>query len=723
MDASPPEVGSPWPAGREASASASSSPQDGMLDPLVDWLYERNLAPPIAGIPFAVLIAAVSWDSFPRDQLLFWLVLKLMTSVARVTLGLAYRWRRPWRPRAVWARWQVACLGMDALVWGLLGVWFASLDQVPESAVIGATLIGIAALHSGILSSHFPANAAFTACLLVPTALRGLYLGDRLGTFTAVGLFTLVALLLVTGRRAARSSQDLLRLRFELDRALELAHRQSAVKSQFLATMSHEMRTPLHGILGTVRLLQQRVRDDEQLDHLALVERSGEHLLGVINDVLDFSRIEAGRLAIRERPYDLARTVRDAVALFTAAAHAGSLRIDLELDLPRPCWIEGDGIRVRQILLNLVGNAVKFTERGEVRVTASLAGDRVRFVVADTGPGISAEDQPHIFAPFHQGDSSYSRKFSGTGLGLAISRELARAMGGDLSYASAPVRGAIFTLDLPWRPAPEPEPAGGRPAPLPRLSGRVLLAEDNALNVIVARAALEKMGLLITLAADGEQAVAGCRAAPPDVVLMDCHMPGVDGFEATRRIRAEEQARGRGRTPIIAVTASALADDRQRSLDAGMDDVLAKPFTAESLGAVLQHYLPASGEPAADPGSPPPIAFVGAGDALARFGGNHELYHQVLAGFAAGYGGAVQALEDELARGGNDDALRRAHTLKGLAGTVGALPLEDAARRLEAAIRDGASRADLDACLVATAGELRRAIEDCARVTAPREGA
>jgi CheY-like chemotaxis protein len=238
---------------------------------------------------------------------------------------------------------------------------------------------------------------------------------------------------------------------------------------------------------------------------------------------------------------------------------------------------------------------VKFTEHGGVDVTATVTGDRLRIAVRDTGIGISADDATRIFDPFQQADGSFSRRFAGTGLGLTISRELARAMGGDLSCDSTPGEGSVFTFEVPWQPCDVPA-AVVAPAAAPvqaKLTGRVLLADDNPVNVLVAKGMLQRLGLEITVVTDGAQAVASYVADVPAIVLMDCHMPQMDGFEATRRIREEEAARGWPRIPIVAVTANAFRDDRERSLAAGMDDHLAKPFRLEDLRARIAPFLAA----------------------------------------------------------------------------------------------------------------------------------
>jgi len=441
--------------------------------------------------------------------------------------------------------------------------------------------------------------------------------------------------MLLEGERSARRITELLWLRFTTDRiaqeraeALKLAQRHSAVKDQFLATMSHEMRTPLHGILGLARLVSQKLPArpgvlNESREHLALIERSGEHLLSIISDVLDFSRIEAGKLQIDQSPFDLHALIDDVLSLLAVTAAEKGLPLVRDIDLPSPCMVYGDAARVRQVLHNLVGNAIKFTDMGQVRVRAhrntcpddkpdSGCAKRIIFQVEDTGIGIAPEQQAMVFDAFHQADGSFVRRHRGTGLGLTISREIARAMNGDIVCESTLGKGSVFTLNVPLPAVTNSEPTRflvTRPSTLmhelahapdaPRFVGHVLLAEDNPVNALVAQAILAQLGLKVTHVEDGLQALEVLN--PPghgiDIVLMDCQMPVLDGIEATRRLRCLEQEQGRPSLPVIALTANVMSQDRDRCRAAGMDDHLAKPFTPEDLSAVLKSHLHSERQP------------------------------------------------------------------------------------------------------------------------------
>ncbi|MFO1218455.1 MAG: PAS domain S-box protein [Burkholderiaceae bacterium] len=389
--------------------------------------------------------------------------------------------------------------------------------------------------------------------------------------------------------------------RREVERALaqarDAAEAASRAKSAFLANTSHEIRTPLNGLLGLARLARQRGVDEAlRQNYLDQIADSAENLSAIISDILDLSKIEAGKLEIEASDFDLHALLQSLHRGYASVAAPRGIGVTLAIDPAVPVQVRGDAMRLRQILSNYLHNALKFTARGHVALQArALADGRLRFEVTDTGAGIDAATQARLFQPFTQADDSITRRFGGTGLGLSICRELARLMGGDVGVDSRVGRGSTFHVDLPLPAvaAQPPRPAEAASASSTLAGAHVLLVEDNPVNMLVARTMLEQWGLRIEAAADGQEALDAVAAAAQrgdafDAVLMDVQMPGMSGYEATQRLREHHPAQ---ELPVIALTAAALVSEREQALALGMNDFLTKPIDGEKLFAVLQRWI------------------------------------------------------------------------------------------------------------------------------------
>jgi signal transduction histidine kinase/AmiR/NasT family two-component response regulator len=425
----------------------------------------------------------------------------------------------------------------------------------------------------------------------------------------------------VETQRTGRDITEERRTSDELRQSRDEAIAANMAKSRFLAIMSHEIRTPMNGIVGITDLLLEGPLTPEQKTHARVIAQSARALMTLIDEILDFSRIEAGKLELTEAPFSISETIQGCIALLEPNAFAKQLDLDWGIKGPPPPLLMGDEKRVRQILLNLISNAVKFTDKGRISVSLRADGDscdhgpvRVRLSVTDTGIGLTSRECETVFAEFERADAAAQRHDGGTGLGLAIARQIARAMHGDISVESVPGRGSTFHAELMFdracpnavalrealRSTSAEEPDTSEIPPPEAGAHRVLLVEDNAVNALLATRLLEREGCSVVRARTGDEAVASVARSlagvdPPfDLILMDIYMPRLDGIEAARAMRRAVASRNDKTCrlpPIIAVTANAFEADRQRYLAAGMDDYLAKPFDASALRAILRRWL------------------------------------------------------------------------------------------------------------------------------------
>jgi signal transduction histidine kinase/ActR/RegA family two-component response regulator len=401
---------------------------------------------------------------------------------------------------------------------------------------------------------------------------------------------------LVTGLEHQR--QTLQAQTVELEQARAQAESANVAKSQFLATISHEFRTPLNGILGTTELLLDSPLTASQRRFAKTAHLSATALLALVDDVIDLSRIEAGKFTLRNTSFDLRALIEEAMDLMAAIARDKPISLDCRLPPQLPARLLGDPVRLRQLLVNLLHNGVKFTDRGSVTLSVTMNGHdeagalRLRFEVRDTGQGIAQDYLDSVFDAFTQADASTTRRHGGSGLGLAIAKDLTELMGGRLGVESRLGEGSTFWFELALHPAIEAPPKSTPPPPIEigELAAHVLLAEDDSVNQMVVEAMLTRLGCIVEVAADGHAALGAATHRHYDLILMDCHMPVMDGFDATRRIRDDEFERSRGHTPIVALTADALAGDRERCIESGMDDYMTKPVSSAMLAACVERW-------------------------------------------------------------------------------------------------------------------------------------
>lgn len=527
----------------------------------------------------------------------------IMTGIAALTamfcLVLALRLRKP-----------VDLIPLELGILGANGLMLANVlaDQAlgfEEHQLVYHVLLAIAfATAAPTRRVAYPSVAAALITMFVLSQParpeirdNGVFLALAAG-FVSIGMSMLARRTVLRELSARLAAEQLAgKLQKELARNEELRRTAQALalseqaanrtKTEFLATITHELRTPLNGVLGMAEVMALEELSDEQRTRLAIIQGSGRALLSTINDVLDISKIEAGRLELSPTVFDLGRLADDLFNLYRSLAAEKDLKLTFEVDPAARGWRRGDDVRLRQVISNLLSNALKFTQEGAISVFIRTEGDTVRVSVADTGIGVAPERAPFLFEKFVQADASTTRRFGGTGLGLAISKEIVGLMGGDIDFTSAAGEGSCFTFQIPLPKASAP--ALGADAPPPEFDRvRVLVADDNAVNRTVVQTLLAQFGIQSTTADDGKSAIAAWEQEPFDLILMDIHMPIMDGLAATAAIRAQERAEGRARTPIVALTASVLSQETETYFAAGMDDFVAKPIELARLIEAIQ---------------------------------------------------------------------------------------------------------------------------------------
>ncbi|HTX51698.1 MAG TPA: ATP-binding protein [Caulobacteraceae bacterium] len=589
----------------EGSRTAEANP-GGRVDDAATWLFlasSRNI--PIRLATAAAIAVAALPLMGPRTPLCWWGAV-LLTALVETRLANAVR--AGWRP-PVWEAIPVPTVALSvtsgAIYTLFMALFWINGDPIARAFAMAQTSISVVY----ILLQYYARPRIFLICVspyligvsvaVGTMAASSIQTGHPWLVLTAVVALGLICNLFISAQRQLSGSRDALRrARAEAQERGVAAEAANEAKSAFLATMSHEIRTPLNGVLGLAQAMAADSLSRVQRERLEMIRQSGETLLAILNDVLDLSKIEAGRFELEAVEFDLGELMRGAHSAFTALANKKGLSFDLTIEPAARGVYLGDPTRVRQILYNLISNALKFTEHGEVRVIAAPVDGALELKVSDTGVGVPANRVSALFEKFTQADASITRRYGGAGLGLAICRELADLMGGTVAAASELGRGSTFTVRLPLAKLREAhasaftlpaEPETGE-APT-RLDVRVLAAEDNSVNQLVLKTLLHQIGVDPVVVGNGQEAVDAWKSQHWDVILMDMQMPIMDGLTATRCIRETEAETGRARTPIVALTANAMAHHVQACRAAGMDGHVTKPVDASRLFEALAMAL------------------------------------------------------------------------------------------------------------------------------------
>jgi signal transduction histidine kinase len=619
------------PAENEASTTQISY-RDRVHETQVARLIEGSGFSNLVGFIMAMTWVGLLWNKLPHLVLGVWLGMMtvLFTCCAIIHHFHLYKIEKTRLSVDVLKRWYLLAVLFIGMGWGITSTLMFPYSQI-EQIVLAFILVGVSA--SGVTYSQVAwVYFGYVGFALMPLTIRLFSIGGEVYYALSAMTVFFLGVLIMAAYRMNKASTDALTLSYkneeliknltnarndlenlnldltdkvdyskkiegELKTARNEAERMSQAKGEFLANMSHEIRTPMNGVIGTLQLLEDTELDESQEEYVNIALKSADALLNILNDILDLSKIEAGKLELEEVPFDLSEIARDLVALHSLIAEQKGIELKIDIDDQLPKIVVGDPTRMRQVLVNLISNALKFTSEGEVCVRLGVKlKDKdnvlVRVEVTDTGIGIPMDKHQRLFVAFTQADGSTTRKYGGTGLGLTIVRQLVEMMRGNLGIESELGKGSKFWFVIPMGIAKSQTLLKQvESVAYGTLLGHVLLVEDNPVNQMVAKKMLEKLGLDLTLAGNGKEALQKIEEEEIDVVLMDCQMPEMDGFEATRLLREREHAANVQCVPVIAMTANVMEGDREKCLQAGMDDYLGKPVRLEELETVLRRWL------------------------------------------------------------------------------------------------------------------------------------
>ncbi len=620
----------------DLSAESASQQDERVLQTQVERLITGSGFSNLAGISMAIIWVGLIWKDLPHEVLTVWLGLMLLLFFYRFVVHyfkLHSDESKLSIDKSIIRRWYLVSVFLTGAGWGITSTLMFPFNELHQ-IVLAFILVGVSA--SGVTYSSVAwVYYGYVGCVLLPLMIRLFYVGGEVyyalsamtGFFLGVMVMAvyrmykssvaelelsyknvvLIEDLTKAGNNLESLNDDLKdeiqhgkQIELELKKAKEKAEQVSQAKGEFLANMSHEIRTPMNGVIGTLQLLEDTSLNDEQKEFVDIAHKSANALLAILNDILDLSKIEAGKLSFENIAFDFKQIVKDIVILHSLKAEQQGVFLLQQVDESLPEFLMGDPTRLRQVIVNLVSNALKFTSQGEVKISVDVVNKEtdsvdLKIAVIDTGIGIPQTAQETLFNAFTQADGSTTRKYGGTGLGLAIVSQLVDLMGGSLGVDSVEGEGSVFWVTVNLQCAKKaPEMAGeiAKKNKALQLEAKILLVEDNPINQMVAQKMLEKVGLKPTLANNGVEALKQLNERSFDLVLMDCQMPEMDGFDATREIRKLDiMALNQRPLPIVAMTANVMSGDRERCIDVGMDDYIGKPVQRDQLTSVLKKWL------------------------------------------------------------------------------------------------------------------------------------